>query len=303
MKPTTLFIALCVIIAAGAAFFAIGKGGIQGIYSQTSNSMPIQSHRSYFIKSDSRGKSYAVGVPQEYSFSIVDEQGATLKDFQITHTKPMHVIVARKDLAYFQHVHPEYDPASGTFSFSDLTFPAPGPYRIFADFAPAGAQMDSMGMSLGVTLSEDVSVGAPAAYAPQPIGSEERAKSFDGYQVTLRTGGTPSSGAESSLAFDISRGGVPVTDLQEYLGALGHMVVLREGTLDFIHAHPIDSASARQNGTVSFMVSFPAAGKYKIFTQFQRAGTVLTTDFAVTVVQGVASGDSMQGMDHSMMHH
>ncbi len=263
------------------------------------NTMPIQSHRSYCLKSDAKDVTYPVQTPSEYSFSILDDQGNTIKNFEITHTKQMHVIVVRKDLAYFQHVHPQFDEATGVFTLSDLTLPADGEYRIFADFAPAGGQKDSVGMPLPVTLSEDVSVGSGANYTPQPIGSQERTKTFEGYQVSLSTDKPLKSGTESMLTFDLKQKGKAVADLEPYLGALGHSVVLREGNLDFIHAHPVEDLTAKQNGKVDFMVDFPEAGTYKIFTQFQRGGKVFTTDFVVSVAQGTSTG-SMPGMDHSV---
>ena len=96
----------------------------------------------------------------------------------------------------------------------------------------------------------------------------------------------------------------PVKDLETYLGALGHAVVLREGTLDFIHAHPVEDAAKPQNGKVNFMVYFPEAGKYKVFTQFQRAGKVITIEFVVTVAEGAAVKDDNATPEHggAMMH-
>ncbi|MDP1625308.1 MAG: hypothetical protein Q8L64_06130 [bacterium] len=262
-----------------------------GIYCSSdgtlSDMMPIQSHRSYCIKSDSNGKTYALNAPNSYSFLIVDDQGNTLKDYAITHTKPMHVIAVRKDLAYFQHIHPEFDKATGTFTLADLAFPEDGEYRIFADFAPEKGQMGPMGEPLVVTISDDVNVGSDRGYASRPLGSEERTKVVDGYQINLAKEETLQSGEESRLAFNISQNGKPVTDMEEYLGALGHTVVLKEGTLDFIHAHPVEDVDVKQTGAVNFLVSFPEAGKYKVFSQFQRGGKVFTSDFVVSVVQGV----------------
>ena len=293
MKNKSLALIIIGIVVIGGIALVATKGNNTSP-SQTSSGTPIQSHRTYSLKSDSQGKTYAVNTPNEYSFSIVDEQGDTLKSFATTHTKLMHLIVARKDLAYFQHVHPEFDASTGVFTLKDLTLPADGEYRIFADFAAAGGQMDSMGMPLTTTLSEDVPVGNLANYKPQSIGTEEKTKTFDGLHVTLNTHGTPTSGAESMLMFSLSQNGKPVTNLQPYLGALGHAVVLREGNLDFIHAHPSEDVNATQTGNVDFMVDFPEAGKYKVFTQFQKDGKVITTNFVVTVAQG---NDSMQGMD------
>lgn len=291
MKNKALVISIIAVVA------------VVGIMLVVTNRTPhrvIQSHRTYHLQSDSNGKTYAVNTPSEYSFTIVDEQGNTLKDFTITHTKILHLIVVRKDLAYFQHIHPDFNPTTGIFTLKGLTFPVDGTYRIFADFAPGNAQMDAMGMPLTATVLEDVSVGNSAKYTPQPIGTEETTKTFRGLTVKLAMHGTPISDTQNMLMFNLSQNGKPVTDLQPYLGALGHAVILRESTLDFIHAHPIEDVSATQNGLVDFMVSFPEAGKYKVFTQFQQNGKVITTDFVVTVAQGADnSADSMPGMDMS----
>ncbi len=264
------------------------------------STMPIQSHRSYCVKSDSADKTYSPNTPAEYSFSIVDDQGNTLKDFAITHTKIMHVIVVRTDLAYFQHVHPDFDQSTGKFTLSGLTFPADGTYRIFADFAPSGTQMDAMGMPLTVTSFEEVLVGNIGDYLPQPLGSQERTKTFGNYQVVLSSDKTLVSGADSILTFSLKQNGKPITDLQAYLGELGHSIILREENLDFIHAHPLEDVNKPQTGKVNFMVNFPEPGIYKVFTQFQKNGTVFTTDFVVIVSQPTNSTDTMPGMDMKM---
>ena len=305
MKKGLIF--LC-IVAVGAVFFikytsqTTKKVGVycsqDGTLSETSS---IQSERSYCVKSESKSAGFSATTPSAYSFSIIDEKGNILKNFAITHTKPMHVIVARKDLAYFQHVHPEYDEATGVFSFKDLIFPTEGEYRIFADFAPNSGQKDSMGTALPVTVYEDVAVGDLSHYVKDSLGTEEKTKTFEGVEVTLNTHGVLLSGSESMIMFSLSDKGKPVTDLEPYLGALGHAVVLRENTLDFIHAHPSEDLNAKQTGTVDFMVNFPEAGMYKVFTQFQRGGKIITTNFVVKVTQGASGSEmdiSMPGMKH-----
>lgn len=243
---------------------------------------PVQSVPSYMIRSNASATTYTPEVPEEYTFSIIDEEGALLKDFSITHTKRMHVIIVRKDLKYFQHVHPEFNRVTGLFTLSGVVFPAAGPYRIFADFAPASPFMDSIDTPM-VTLSEDLFVGAFDEYTPAAIGTTEKTKVFDGYTVNLNTHGMTNDGAENMLMFTLSQKGKRITDLEPYLGALGHSVILREGSLDFIHAHPLENARSEQTGTVDFMVTFPESGIYKVFTQFQRNQKILTTDFVVSV--------------------
>jgi hypothetical protein len=296
-----LVVIVIAIVVLGGTFFTkhnpLAKN--DGVYCSQdgtlSDEQSIQSHRSYCLKTNSEEVAFTSTTPASYSFSIVDDEGNAVKDFAITHTKPMHVIVVRKDLANFQHVHPEFDEATGSFTLSNLSFPTDGNYRIFADFAPESAMRDPMGMPLPVTISEDVKVGS--GNSTSPIGSEERSKTFNDNQIVLST--TPAnlvSGSEAMLTFDLKQNGRAITDLEEYLGAMGHAVVLKEGTLDFIHAHPMEKTA--QDGKVEFMLTFPTAGKYKVFTQFQRSGNVFTTDFVVSVAQGTPGLDS--GVDHSM---
>jgi len=252
-----------------------------------SGTQPIQSHRSFCLVSSASSTQYQPNTTSTYSFRIVDDMGNTVKDFAVTHTKIMHVIVVRKDLSEFQHVHPDFNATTGEFTLPDLVFPSDGEYRIFADFAPTSAPMGPDGILLAVTLDEDVQVGDMAKYVPQQIGSGERTNTFDGYAVTLATAPQELvAGQMAHLEFTIEQNGKKVTDLEQYLGALGHSVILKEGTLDFLHVHPLEQTA--QSGTVTFMATFPEAGKYKVFTQFQRAGKVFTTDFVVSVKAGAA---------------
>ena len=309
---TGIFLVMIVIVIIGVAIAKLTKKQSsitlvsQGQYCSSegklTNEKPIQSHRSYCLKSNADSKTYSANIPFEYSFAIIDDQGNTIKDFTETHTKLMHLIAVRKDLNNFQHVHPEFNKDAGIFTLSNLTLPTNGQYRIFADFVPQGAQMGADGMPLPITLFQDIEVGDD--YSPQPIGSEEKTKTFDNYHVTLKTSSNPLvSGTESSLTFNIEQNDQPVTDLQEYLGALGHSVIIREGTLDFIHAHPDRDPTIEQHGNVHFAVDFPQGGKYKVFTQFQRQGKVFTTDFVVSVKQ--VSNSPMDGMpmDIPSMNH
>jgi hypothetical protein len=200
----------------------------------------IQSHRSFTVQSDASGKDYQPKTPASYTFSIVDDQGARVRDFATVHEKIMHVIVVRKDLAEFQHVHPDFNKATGQFTLANLTFPSDGPYRIFPDFTPASAPMGPDGRPLGVTLNEDVNVGNLANYTAQPVADSQLTKTFQNYQVDLIVTPTPiAAGQSTTLTFAINQNGKPVTNLEKYLGALGHTVVLREGDLEFLHTQPL----------------------------------------------------------------
>ncbi len=245
--------------------------------------------RGYRIESNTQTTDYTPNRPAPYIFSAIDEQGNTVKDFATVHEKIMHVIVVRKDLANFQHVHPDFDAATGQFILPSLTFSADGLYRIFADFTPATGQVGLDGQPPTVTAFEDVSVGNIANYEPQLLSETVLNRTFQGYGVQLVSLPTPIvTERPTTLRFVITQNGRLVTDLEKYLGALGHAVVLREGDLEFIHTHALDENVTNQTGRVDFAVTFPTAATYKVFAQFQRQGEVITTDFVVNVASSAA---------------
>jgi hypothetical protein len=187
------------------------------------------------------------------AFRVVDDRGRTVRDFDLEHERRMHLIVVRRDLAGFQHLHPRQT-ADGTWS-TRVTLPAAGTYRVFADFTRAGEPY---------TLATDLHVDGRAAFAPLPA-PETTAVSDGGYDVALDRDG-------AELRFTITRDGAPVRT-QPYLGAGGHLVVLREGDLGFLHVHP---ASDRD---VTFETTLPTPGRYRLFLQFRHDGRVHTVAF------------------------
>ena len=73
-------------------------------------------------------------------------------------------------------------------------------------------------------------------------------------------------------------------------------MILKEGTLDFIHTHALENTG---KDAVEFVTAFPTAGRYKIFTQFQHEGKVMTTDYVIEVQDASGTGTPSIGMDHS----
>jgi hypothetical protein len=100
----------------------------------------------------------------------------------------------------------------------------------------------------------------------------------DGYEIELEAG-TPTAETGSSLSFRIKRGGREVEDLEPYLGALGHLVALREGDLAYLHVHPTGGAGAQ----IEFHTEFPSEGRYRLYLQFAHAGVVRTAAFTVEI--------------------
>src|SRR5918993_3526397 len=126
--------------------------------------------------------SQQLGIETPYRFRVVDEDGP-VTDFDIEHTKPMHVIVVRRDFVGFQHLHPEIRD-DGTWEIA-VDLDAAGTYRVFADFVIDGDKH---------TLGTDLFVGGDQV--PQPLPHVDHvADAGDGYTVELE--GEPVTGAES----------------------------------------------------------------------------------------------------------
>ncbi|GAA1382370.1 hypothetical protein [Catellatospora chokoriensis] len=217
---------------------------------------------------------------QPLRFKIVGPDGAAVTDYTPTHDKDLHLIVVRRDLSGFQHVHPALG-ADGVWSIP-LQVPAAGQYRLFADFQPAGRDKP-------LTLGADL----PAAgnYQPLPLPVPARTAAVDGYTVTLDDDLVP--GTSSKLTLSVAKDGVPVTDLQPYLAAYGHLVALRDGDLAYLHVHPDGSPGDGRTPAgpqIVFYAEVPSAGAYRLFLDFQHNGVVRTAAF--TAVAGPASAAS-----------
>ena len=205
------------------------------------------------------------GTLERLRFRVVDERGATVRDFDVEHTKRMHLILARRDLTGFQHLHPEMA-ADGTWS-TPLELNEAGSYRLFADFSHDGE---------ATTLASDLRVDGPADLVPLPA-PRPTAVSDGGYDVRLDSGAARAS-EEAELRFTVTKDGRPVAT-EPYLGADGHLVALRDGDLAFLHVHPTDAAG----DSIGFEATFPTTGAYRLFLQFKVDGKVQTVAFTQEV--------------------
>ncbi|MFZ2510884.1 MAG: hypothetical protein WAW85_07320, partial [Gordonia sp. (in: high G+C Gram-positive bacteria)] len=240
----------------------------------------------------------AVGQDGALSFVIQRESGSPVTEFAVAHEKELHLIVVRTDGTQFRHVHPELDRATGTWSLP-WRWDAAGTYRVYADFTPAAE-----GAS-GVTLSRLVEVAGD--YQPVPT-QVTRTAETGGFTVAVA--GDLTAGAASELTFSVTRDGRPVTALQPYLGAFGHLVALREGDLAYLHVHAGDPSTSSGGGEASsgggeassgsgeaigFSVAAPTAGRYLLYLDFQVDGQVHTAQFVLDATSSIGNGNH----DHS----
>jgi hypothetical protein len=190
-------------------------------------------------------------------FRITDSGGGIIQTFDEIHDRRMHFIIVREDLAYFMHLHPTLH-GEGWWE-AVINFREPGPYTAFADFSTAGSS---------VTLP--LALHVQGHYEPRPLEQPTEIVHVNGYDVGLMR-------SAGEATFTISTLGERVT-LTPYLGAMGHLVVLRADDLAFLHAHPLES---REEGLVRFRLELPRGYSYKAFLQFVSSDTVHTAAFVV----------------------
>jgi hypothetical protein len=217
----------------------------------------------------------------EFAFQVLGPDRRPVTGFEVQHDQRMHLIAVRRDLSGFRHVHPELDP-DGTWRVASPV-DAPGSWRLFADFKPTGGEPLTLGVDLHV----------PGEFEPRPLPAPARATTVDGYRVEIA--GELEPGGSSELTLTVGRNGAPVTDLEPYLGAYGHLVVLRDGDLAYLHVHP-DEASASPGPAIRFYAEVPSAGAYRLFLDFQHAGAVHTAEF--TMLAGTGTAPTQGERDH-----
>jgi hypothetical protein len=212
------------------------------------------------------------GAEANLVIDIIAKNGQAIDKFETFQTKLMHLIIVSDNLQTFQHIHPIYK-QKGRFEVQ-TNFPQGGNYTLVSDYKPVGKTEQVSLMQVKVT-------GKPAALT---ITDFTKIKSISDTKVTLTTDSLK-AGKETMLVFRMQQAnGQPITDLQPYLGERGHLVIMKNSTpltrTDYIHAHAVQHGTG---GEVHFMTTFPKAGKYKMWGQFNRNGKIVTADFWVNV--------------------
>jgi len=216
------------------------------------------------------------GERGELRFQIVGEDGTPVRDYEVEHTRRLHLIVARRDLTGFHHLHPRLG-GDGSWRAA-VTIEDPGSYRLFADFKREGTNE---------TLASDLTVDGPAEQRPLPSPATTATTTDDGYKVAIE-GARSRAGEETELSFTVTRDGERIKT-ERYLGAGGHLVALREGDLAFLHVHPSqdggDHVQAGHDNAIRFVTEFPSVASYRLFMQFKHDGRVQTAAFTREVVE------------------
>jgi len=209
------------------------------------------------------------GRSQPLKFKITNADGVPITTFAIVHDRPLHLVVVRRDLTGFQHLHPTMAP-DGTWSIG-LTLSSPGSYRAIADFTAVVG-----GSQVAAALGADLTVAGN--YLPVALPAPARQATADNFQVTYE--GAPRVESTQPLLMTVTGPDGKPAALEPYLGTYGHLVVLREGDVGYLHVHP---DTELVGGKVRFWLAAPGPGRYRMFYDFQVAGQVHTAAWSLTV--------------------
>lgn len=247
--------------------------------------------RTYKVELLSDTKKLKSGELTHITYKIKNDKDETLKHFEVSHEKVMHLIVVRKDLQYFQHVHPTYDVEKSEF-MGDVNFPTDGQYVLYADFTPAKFADNSKLQPF--TASIDVAIGNQSKYKPVTQKMSSGKKTINDYEVVYEVPSDLRAKKEVSYGLVISKKGEPVSNLEQYLGAMGHSIVINTKTMQYIHTHAGEMSEDHGSGhsdhneetsgpNISFRTTFPEVGIYKIFTEFKHDEKVMMAEYVVEV--------------------
>ncbi|MGX6602923.1 hypothetical protein ACWKSP_12415 [Micromonosporaceae bacterium Da 78-11] len=212
---------------------------------------------------------FTAGKAQQLKFRVAATGGISVTTYAVVHDKPLHLVVIRRDLSGFQHLHPTMG-LDGTWSI-DLTLAQPGIYRMVADFTAVVG-----GKQIATTLGSDLTVAG--SYAPLALPAPVQTVSTMGFEVGYE--GKPSIGSTQPIMVGVAGADRRPAALEPYLGAFGHLVVLRQGDLAYVHVHP---EAQLVDGKVKFWLTVPSSGTYRMFFDFQVAGQVHTAAWTAVV--------------------
>ena len=242
--------------------------------------------RDYDLAVTTSPAAVASGMPFTMKFNVRHPgTGDAVKTYELVHDKRYHLFVISQDLSVFQHLHPDLQP-DGSWALT-LTLPKPGYYRVLSDFVPTGGSPQFLGQTL-VTTDFDGDLESQAARLEPDLVFK---KTVDTITASVELDPAPMvAGEYGHLRFTLTdaSSGEPITDLQPYLGAFGHTLILSEDMLDYVHSHPSEGTDDIARGVggprVTFEGYMPRPGRYRAWTQFLRKDQLTTVSFTFSVL-------------------
>ena len=242
----------------------------------------------YIVELQTTPDPTAVGEPVRLQFTLLHPVRRTpIRNLAVVHERRYHLFVLSADLDHYEHTHPTQQP-DGTWVI-DVTLPKAGHYMLLSDFQPVGAKGQVVPTWIATAGATGDHTSAVVALTPDT----NLSKRLDGMTMSLEL---PPGGLVAGKPVEFrhqvvdQQSGTPVTDLEPYLGAFGHTLVMSADTKHYVHTHPAEhfhagDKDAHGGPTLTLTAVFPVAGVYRVWTQVQRGGKVSTFTFTIPVGQ------------------
>ena len=243
------------------------------------------------------GEELTAGAPVQLSFQAQNSRQQPLRFLEFVHERPLHLLVVSDDLAEFAHIHPDLT-AGDRYAITHI-FKSGGRYRLYADFTPPGGAQHIASFDLNLRGNQRT----PVKLVADNMWTHET----NGIQIEMTAKQSLRAAEDIEFTFaiqDKATGKVP-ENLTPYLGAWAHFVIIDETMQSFIHAHPSETVAAAPNSTaihihnekfqllapppteIRTTTSFPKAGLYKLWAQFQIGEKVIAQPFVIRVNEAV----------------
>ena len=220
------------------------------------------------------------GQPFRLVFNIHHpKSGAVVKDFHIVHEMPLHLFIVSQNLNYFAHLHPRQQ-GDGSFVI-ETAVPKAGAYLVYSDFFPVGGVPQvAYGNLMTAGYHGDLFSGRAQIKPDEVLTRELESTRF----ALILEPREPVAGKKLTLTYQLTdlKTGESARDLEPYLGAWGHTLILSEDARDYVHSHPTQMIADGVD-RISFEAFLPRSGRYRIWSQFQRHGKVITVPFTIEV--------------------
>jgi len=206
-----------------------------------------------------------------------------ITNYTLDQTQYMHLIVVRADFREFMHLHPTL--RAGHFRIP-VALSAGQRYYAYADSRPSGLGQQVLRFTLKVGVPPPLQTTKVAASLPETAAGPYVVR----LSKTIVPGGRP-----FSLDVTITRNGRFANDLQPYLAAAAHVVLISTADLSYTHVHPMPAdqqvasdmtmpemkPSTRVHPRMQLMIPLLHRGAYKMWLQFRGGGTLYVAPFTV----------------------
>ena len=243
----------------------------------------VENAVAYDVQLTTSPQNVEAGKPTQLTLAV--KQNEKMVPLDVSHEMKLHLMVVSEDLSWFRHLHP-VEQKDGAYVITE-TFPTGGKYLLFSDFKPSGGKQ---------TLDkQEIEVQGKSSPVQNDIPTKYISK-VDGYTVTLINGSDFKTNKTQPIEIALEKDGKELIekDLQQYLGAAAHIVMIGKVGKEFLHIHPVSDSRF----PIFAQTHIEKPGVYRMWVQFKINGKVHTADFTVAVTEAIKAKNEEKSHTH-----